>query len=102
MALSRVPKCSPHTSPERVSIELNRKRALAFVSGRIFCGKPPPKSAIADLGDIDCRSRVDPRSVSAIADLGCIECRSRVDPRSVPTPDQVRGRLFPENAVSPI
>jgi iron(II)-dependent oxidoreductase len=30
--------------------------------GRIFCGKPP-KSAVADLGNISRRSRVDPRSV---------------------------------------
>src|SRR5712692_8943645 len=48
---------------ERVSICWNRKRALAFLVGRIFCGKPP-KSAVADLGDIECRSRVYPRSVS--------------------------------------
>src|SRR6266849_2762860 len=62
---------------------LRGKRAVSRVdgvltSGRIFCGKPP-KSAIADLGNIECRSRVNPRSVS--------------------TPDQVRGRLFPENAL---
>src|SRR5713101_1829245 len=31
--------------------------------GRIFCGKPL-KSAIADLSNIECRSRVNPRSVS--------------------------------------
>jgi hypothetical protein len=37
--------------------------ALDSLRGRIFCGKPP-KSAVADLGDIDCRSRVNPRSVS--------------------------------------
>src|ERR1700737_3541464 len=48
---------------ERVPIRLNRKRALDSLLGRIFCGKPP-KSAVADLGDIDCRSRVNPRSVS--------------------------------------
>src|SRR5713226_9972519 len=48
---------------ERVPIGLNRKRALDSLIGRIFCGKPP-KSAVADLGDIECRSRVNPRSVS--------------------------------------
>src|ERR1700730_10211025 len=48
---------------ERVSNRFNRKRALASLVGRIFCGEPP-KSAIADLGDIECRSRVNPRSVS--------------------------------------
>src|SRR5713226_272342 len=47
---------------ERISITLNRKCALASLVGRIFCGKPP-KSAVADLGDIDCQSRVNPRSV---------------------------------------
>src|SRR6266852_9420665 len=48
---------------ERVPIGLNRKRALDSLFGRIFCGKPL-KSAVADLSNIECRSRVNPRSVS--------------------------------------
>src|SRR5712692_10470598 len=48
---------------ERIPIRLNPECALASFGGRIFCGKPP-KSAVADLGYIECRSRVNPRSVS--------------------------------------